>query len=331
MTIARKDIVDNQTPGFYHCTNRCVRRTFLCGIDQLTGYDYSHRKTWLEKRILGLCTIFSVDVYAFAVMDNHYHIVLYLDPLKPLRWTKETVAERWMQAYESQRLTQLSNQQRELRKQAIIADKDKIALYRERLGSLSWFMSRLNEPLAKQSNSEENCTGSFWEGRYTAQALLDEAAVFSCMAYVDLNPVRAKITEKLEGSNHTAIKKRLEDIKATHPEEQQKQLKQNISAISNPTSSKKLPMTLKSYIELVEWTGKNIIHPKKAAMPKNIASCLQNLNLQQNHWLKQLESFEQDYCHVIGPLALIKEKAQQLKKATMKGMSAARLLYAVPK
>ena len=99
MTIARRDLVDSETPGFYHCTNRCVRRTFLCGIDELTGVDYSHRKDWLEKRMLELCDIFSVDIYAYAVMDNHYHAVLYLDPLLPQSWSKEDIAERWIKAY----------------------------------------------------------------------------------------------------------------------------------------------------------------------------------------------------------------------------------------
>ena len=75
MTIARNNIVDNQTPGFYHCTNRCVRRTFLCGIDELTGRNYSHRKNWLEARMFELCKIFSIEIYAYAILDNHYHIV----------------------------------------------------------------------------------------------------------------------------------------------------------------------------------------------------------------------------------------------------------------
>ena len=99
MTIARKDLVDSETPGFYHCTNRCVRRTFLCGFDEFSGRDYSHRKDWLERRIFELCDIFSVDVFAFAIMDNHYHLVLYLDPQKPLSWSKEEIAERWLKAF----------------------------------------------------------------------------------------------------------------------------------------------------------------------------------------------------------------------------------------
>jgi len=326
MTIARKDVVDNQAAGFYHCTNRCVRRIFLCGVDELTGENYSHRKSWLEKRMLELCDIFSIEIYAYAVLDNHYHIVLHLDPLKPQSWSKEEVAERWLRAYNGLSEPQLAKQ-RGLKKQAIVADKTKIKLYRERLGSLSWLMSRLNEPLAKQSNKEENCTGAFWQGRYSAQVLLDEAAVFSCMAYVDLNPVRAKITEKLDESNHTSIKKRLDEAKYIEPVDVQAKLDMAVSAISNQISSKKLPMSLKSYIELVEWTGQNIIHPNKTAMPRNISSCLKQLNLQQDHWLKQLEHFDQHYCHVIGSMALIKEKAKQLKKRCVKGMSAAKLLY----
>ena len=68
MAIARRYIVDPTSPGFYHCMNRCVRRTFLCGIDKLTGKDYSYRKDWLENRLFELCEIFSVDIYAYAVM-----------------------------------------------------------------------------------------------------------------------------------------------------------------------------------------------------------------------------------------------------------------------
>ena len=134
-------------------------------------------------------------------MDNHYHIVLYLDPLLPQTWSDEDIAERWLMAYPSK--------QHDLRKQTILNNPNTLKKYRKRLGNLSWFMRRLNEPLAKLSNREEGYNGRFWQGRYHSQALLDEAAVISCMAYVDLNPVRAKITEKLEESNHTSIQERI--------------------------------------------------------------------------------------------------------------------------
>jgi len=327
MAIARRNLVDTDTPGFYHCTNRCVRRTFLCGIDELSGRDFSHRKDYLEKRLFELCELFSVEIFAYAIMSNHYHLVLYLDPLLPQSWSDEEIAEKWLKAYPSRLDNSKFFKQRELKKQAIMADKKKLKLYRQRLGSLSWFMGRLNEPLAKQSNQEDGCTGRFWEGRFSSQALLDEAAVFSCMAYVDLNPVRAKITEKLEDSHHTGIKSRIDSIKEKQPVDVQGYLDESIQAISSSVKTKSLPISLKDYIELVEWTGKNITYPNKSAMPKQIQSTLQNLNLQQNHWLKQIENYNNHYCHVVGTVEQIRDKAKQLKKRSMRGVSAAKLLY----
>jgi putative transposase len=327
MTIARRNLVDSETPGFYHCTNRCVRRTFLCGVDEETGTDYSHRKDWLEYRMIQLCSIFAIDIYAYAVMSNHYHIVLYVEPLAPLEWTDEMVAEKWLLAYPGRFINPKYAQQRELKKQAIMADKAKLKTYRKRLGSLSWFMGRLNEPLAKQSNQEDFCTGSFWEGRYSSQALLNEAAVFSCMAYVDLNPIRSDIAERLEDSEHTAIKQRIDSLKAVDSLDVEKALNQKITCINDKVKSKQLPMTLKNYIELVEYTGQSIKYPNKASMPVSIQSTLSSLNLQQNHWLKQVEHFGKHYCHVVGPIELIREKAKQLKKKYLRGVSAAKLLY----
>lgn len=86
-------------------------------------------------------------------------------------------------------------------------------------------------------------------------------------------------------------------------------------------------MTLKEYIELVEWTGQSIVYPNKAALPSNISSSLQRLNLQQTHLLKQIENFGNNYCHVVGPIEQIREKAKQLKQKWMKGISSAKLLY----
>ncbi len=327
MATARRNLVDNQTPGFYHCTNRCVRRAFLCGFDKLTGRDYNHRKDWLESRMLALCELFSIDIYAYAVMDNHYHIVLYLDPLAPQHWSDERVAESWIQAYPGKMNLSQYNQQRELKKQAIINSPEKLKLYRKRLGSLSWFMGRLNEPIAKQSNQEESCSGRFWQGRYSSQALLDEGAIFSCMAYVDLNPVRAKITEKLEESDNTSIKKRLNSINSIKNVDT---LDNQLDAIAGKLRERKLSISLTEYVELVEWTGRSIVHPDKASIPAHISPLLYRLNLQQNHWLKQIENYGNHYCHVVGPVEKIRAKAKQLKLRCLHGVSAASLLYKVP-
>jgi len=212
-------------------------------------------------------------------ISNHYHIVLYVNPLRPQQWSNEDVAERWLQAYPGKLDKPENAQKREAKKQAILNSPDKLNTYRKRLGNLSWFMGRLNEPLARMSNQEDLCTGRFWEGRYHSQILLDEAAVMSCMAYVDLNPVRAAITEKLEESHHSSVKRRIDDLQ-TKPDTQS--LKSNINALQQRVEDSRLAMSLKDYLELVEWTGQCIVHPDKASIPNHITPILERLNLQQH-------------------------------------------------
>ncbi|MDQ7049264.1 MAG: hypothetical protein Q9M92_06865 [Enterobacterales bacterium] len=319
MAIKRSELIDDENAGYYHLMSRCVRRTFLCGMDKESGRSYEHRRQWIENRILELANVFAIEVYAYAVMSNHYHLVVYFDPKAPNQWTDLEVAERWLKAYPGKLDKPKYQQQRELRLQAIINNPKQLKTIRNRLGSLSWLMSRINEPIAKMSNQEDFVSGHFWESRFKSQALLDEAALLTCMAYVDLNPIRANMTKTLEESDHTSIQKRVRNMT-------EEQLNQAVKSLSGEIKNRSMVLKLKDYIELVEWSGKSIAYPNKSKMPAYIESTLAHLNLQPNQWLGQVQHFGTHQGYFVGKLILLQQKAEELKKKWLKGFKTCRKL-----
>ena len=59
MTTARSQLVDPSSPGYYHCVSRCVRRAWLCGLDQFTGQSFEHQRGWIEDRLLEMRNTFA--------------------------------------------------------------------------------------------------------------------------------------------------------------------------------------------------------------------------------------------------------------------------------
>ena len=76
MTISRSQQIDLSVTPYYHCVNRCVRRAFICGEDKYSGQSYEHRRGWIVDKMKSLSAIFTIDIVAYAIMNNHYHIVL---------------------------------------------------------------------------------------------------------------------------------------------------------------------------------------------------------------------------------------------------------------
>ncbi len=70
MTTARSTIVPPGSNGYYHCVSSCVRRSFLCGDDKLTGQNFDHRRGWIVERMNELAQIYGVRVLAFSAMTS---------------------------------------------------------------------------------------------------------------------------------------------------------------------------------------------------------------------------------------------------------------------
>jgi len=210
MGFPRRRYVREGEEGVYHCFSRCVRRAFLYGFDPVTQRDFSHRKSWLVDRLRHLAAIFAIEVCAYAVMDNHYHTILRTRPDIVAGWSDREVARRWLTLFPRHR--ELGGDPDAPRENEICAMAERpkrIAELRRRLSSLSWFMGRLNEFIARAANREDRVKGRFWEGRFKCQELLDEAAIAACMVYVDLNPIRAGLAGTPEESDFTSIQQRI--------------------------------------------------------------------------------------------------------------------------
>ncbi|NKB99208.1 MAG: transposase [Pseudomonadales bacterium] len=245
MATPRSQLVDPENPLFYHLVSRCVRQSWLCGINRATRKNYTHRKDWLLKRLEQLGEAFSLDIYAYAIMSNHFHLVVRYDPRVADDWSIEEVADRWHKACPPKRKDgSIDHEKREIQRQLLLCDSQKLERLRTYLGSMSFFMKMLKQPIARRANLEDDCTGHFFDQRYYSGALLSEAAVLSAMAYVDLNPIRVKIASSVEGSKHTSIRARLDQI--DNPAELDAYLKPVISGIDR---ERVLPISVRAYLD----------------------------------------------------------------------------------
>ncbi len=160
---ARKDIIREDQVGYYHCYNRCVRRSFFCGLDPLTGNDYEHRKGWIQQRLEQLAAAFAVEVCDFSAMDNHLHTILRNRPDLVAGWPDQEVARRWWQLCPLRRDEPgQPAEPYDFELNIWLSDAERMSELRKRLSSISWFMKLLCEHMARQANREDGIHGKFW-------------------------------------------------------------------------------------------------------------------------------------------------------------------------
>ena len=322
MTKPRKELVSISDTPYYHIVSRCVRRTFLCGYDRETDTDYEYRKQWIVDRIQLLSSLFCIDLCSYAIMSNHYHLVLHIEPNRSDSWSNREVAKRWTTLYQGPLLVQqwLSGASLNTHQQKTVDDI--IDVWRQRLSNLSWYMKCLNEPIARKANKEDNCTGHFWESRYKSQALKTEHALLACMAYVDLNPIRAKRANTPETSDYTSIQERI-NPKWNLKKAINRQIKQkSISAMTqldidnlkpaqlmsfrhqstNPNAQQpSLPFNFIDYIELVDWTGRIAREDKRGFIKETTPPILERLSINDREWLINSNQFEKIFNKQFNP------------------------------
>jgi REP element-mobilizing transposase RayT len=323
MPQARKNQISLIDTPYYHCVSRCVRRSFLCGTDTYSGQNFEHRRAWVEDRLLFLSGVFAIDVCAYAVMSNHTHVVMHVDKDSALSWSVLEVLNHYHKLHKCTLLAQKYLRGEELSPGESISFSETVEIYRTRLYDISWFMRDLNEYIAREANKEDECTGRFWEGRFKSQALLDESAVLACMAYVDLNPIRANMAKTPEASAHTSIKKRIQAVQNKHS-----QPKTLMSFVGNPRQDmpKGIAYHLKDYCELIDTTGRCIREDKTGYINSCHSPILERLGLAADQWLTLTTEFEKKFCYAAGAELMMQAFKTHTNHKRLRGMGTARAL-----
>jgi hypothetical protein len=342
--LSRVEIFAPDEIAIVHVMNRTVRRCFLLGNDPFTGKNFDHRKIWLDDELKRLAAQFGIDLLCQAILSNHFHLVLRSRPDVVAVWSDREVARRWLMLCPLRKDGQGQAQEpNEFELNSIVNDPARLATIRSRLSDISWWMRLLSQNIAQRANKEDKEVGKFWQARYRAVRLLDEAAVLACAAYVDLNPIRAAMAESLEESDFTSVQKRIETLRG-------KSNKQSVGSdepetgkeagLANPTvegssqlvsspsdshlarlsidelhdpigpcchtggqrASDKgfLPMTTAAYVDLLDWTAREIRADKRGATPAKMQPVFDRLGISGEVWCGMVKDFGRLFYAVAG-------------------------------
>jgi len=346
MTQARREIINLDFTPYYHCIARCVRRAFLCGEDFYTGQSFEHRRQWLVDLIKELSEVFCIDICAYAILSNHYHLVLHVDRKKALNLSDDEVVERWLHYFKGPVLAQRYHAGGPLTDKHLEELKALIQIWRHELYNISRFMKELNQKISKMANQEDNCSGRFWEARFKSQALLDESALLTCMAYVDLNPIRAGICDTLEESDFTSIQERLLEY-SNKPNQRKTQIqrtkrdsdtrhglmpflrRENCTQKPEIPLPETLPLVETDYIQWVDYIGRITRKGKRGAIPQKLQPIFNKLDMQVNTFLETMNHLETLFPVRMGQYATLVNYAEQAGLCWSHGFSYSRKMNQV--
>jgi hypothetical protein len=380
----RSEIFDPQEIAIVHTVQRCVRRAYLAGKDAVSGKNHEPRREWIRRRLEVLASVFGIDILSYAILSNHMHLVLRTRPDVVQTWSDHEVALRWLKLFPGRRLDEYLGLPTENDIATLARDSKRLKKIRLRLSDISWFMRSASEPIARMANREDQCTGRFWEGRFRAQRIVDEAGLLACAMYVDLNPVRAALASTPEESRHTSAYDRIQGLKGaqvpslaaevvpisqTEAASERKSIplaerrrkaslrKQRRSgrqilrdawlspltirerddqgaypSRSGVRASDKgfLAMSLKDYLNLLDWTGRQGRPDKRGKIPDSLKPIFARLGICGEMWSDLVWNFRRYFARRAGSPEHLKEDASRNDRHWHRGQRAARSCFTVP-
>ena len=177
----------------YHVMSRVVNGEFLLG---------SIEKEALRRMMWRMATFSGVEILTYAIMDNHFHILLKVPEQKS--WLKrfegkegeerffEHLSLVYSKAFISQfrsEITELRNRHEEDAAQALLER------FQQRFCDLSLFVKELKERFSRWYNKQKGRRGTLWMDRFKSVLVESGEALQTMAGYIDLNPVRAGIVK----------------------------------------------------------------------------------------------------------------------------------------
>jgi REP element-mobilizing transposase RayT len=280
------------------------------------------------ERLAQLCRIFSIEVCAYAVMSNHYHVVLFVNRERARQWSQRTIVDHWEQLFRLPPCVQRWKRGEASQAEADLAECF-IERWRSRLLDISWFMRCLNEHLARRANAEDGCKGRFWEGRFRSQALLDEAGLLTAMTYVDLNPVRAGIAATPEESEFTSIYQRIQSLRGRKPHaDEAAVIPLRRFQAPGDRAGRSIAFSQHDYLALIDWTGRAIRRDKGGSIDSALPPILKRLSIDAQAWERAMQPNGNVFGRALGRLDALKLHAATLGQHWVRSLREAQRLYA---
>ena len=316
MAIARSDIVREGEEGIYHVTVKCVRGALLDGVDPSSGKSHEKRRLWVIDWLKRLAEGFGIRILAYAVMPDHIHLALWTRPDLLRDSSGEDLARRWLTVSLKKQHQGQPGFPTEMEIKDLAGRPDWVEEARVRLSSLSWFMRCLNEYIARRANKEDGYRGRFWDGRYRCQSILDDAALMTCMAFVDLNPIRSRKAESLTDSVQSSIRLRLASgggrgsaVKWLAP----------FKDHADDEAKAVIPFAYGDYLELLRWTGAKLRSGEKVQPSEKITDFLNDMGIDPEFWLEAVRNFNRMFFLAAGKAESMQQAARDSNRKWFRG------------
>ena len=236
-----------------------------------------------------------------------------------------------------------------------LAKPGQVKKYRKRLSSISWFMKALRENISLRANAEDETTGAFWDGRFRCRSLEDQASILVCGIYVDLNQIHAAEAQTPEESTHTSAYDRiisrqlqvsasdadssdgricgllpdgwLTELTLSHGLDANVQ--DGLRSESGRRASDKgiLDVNRDQYLNLLDFTGRQLRSDKYGAIPQDLAPILERLHIQQNYWVAAVAQFDTWFFNAVGNAEAVRTVAARADRRWCHGMKHCRQVF----